>query len=180
MVVRSARNKPQASLDQALAQCRRVSDHVIDVLGERRLQGLAKRNRLTCDHVHEGAALGTGEHRLVDCAGKLLVISEDEPAARAAKGLMAGRGHHVRVREGRWMGAGSDQAGDMGHIDHKARAHAVRDGRHALEIDGAGICRGASHDQARTMLLGQALKLVIVDGLRLKVKAVRNEVVQLA
>ena len=90
VVVRSTRNKPQASLDQALAQCRRVSDHVVDVLGERRLKSLAKRNRLACDHVHEGAALGAGEHRLVDCAGKLLVISENEPAARTAKGLMAG------------------------------------------------------------------------------------------
>lgn len=75
------------------------------------------------------------------------------------------------------MGARSDQAGDMGHIDHKARAHTVRDCRHALEIDGARICRGASHDQARTMLFGQAPQLVVVDGLRLKVEAIRNEVV---
>ena len=51
---------------------------------------------------------------------------------------------------------------------------------HALEIDEAWIGRGAADDDLRAALLGDALELVVVDGLGLGVHTVGDDVVQKA
>ena len=50
------------------------------------------------------------------------------------------------MRHGRRVGPRGHEAGDMGHVHHKARAHAVGDGDHALKVDDARVRRGACDD----------------------------------
>ncbi len=69
----------------------------------------------------------------------------------------------------------------MGHVHHKARAHAVGDGGHALKVDDARVRRGARDDQRGALRTGgEALDRLVVDDLGLKVKAVGHKAVQLA
>lgn len=44
----------------------------------------------------------------------------------------------------------------MGHVHHKARAHAVGDGGHALKVDDARVRRGARDDQRGALRTGGA------------------------
>ena len=180
VVIGPTGHESQAACRHPLAKCRSVLDHVVDIRLELGAQGLAKGHRLTRNHMHERTALRAGEHRLVNGAGKLVVVGEDKAAARAAQGLVARRGDDIGMRKGRRMRARRDQAGDMRHIYHEAGTHTMRDGCDALKIDSARVGGGASHDQRRVLGLGQSLELVIVDGLSLERQAVGNEVIQFA
>ena len=87
--------------------------------------------------MHQRAALQAGEHRRVDLLGELLVVGEDHAAARAAQGLVRGRGDDMGVRERRGMRAARDQPGEMRHVDHEIGADLVGDRAEALEIPDA-------------------------------------------
>ena len=180
MVVGAAGNQAQAAFHHALAHGSAVVYHVLDVGLELGLQRLTEGNGLGGDDVHERAALGTREHGAVDLLGNSLVVGEDEAAARAAKGLVAGGGYHVRIRHRAGMQARCDQARDMGHVDHQVCAHLVGDLAHALEIDDAGIGGSAAHDELRLHLEGNTLHLVVVDELGFGVNAIGHDVVVLA
>ncbi len=180
MVVGAAGNQAKAALNHALAHCGAVGDDVLDVGLELGLQRLAEGNGLGGDDVHERAALGAREHRAVDLLGKGLVVGEDEAAARAAKGLVAGGGYHVGIGHRAGVQAHGNQAGDVRHVDHQVGAHLVGDLAHALEVDDAGVCGSAAHDELRLHLEGNALHLVVVDKLGFGVYAVGHDVVVLA
>ena len=179
MVVGAARHQTQAAIDKTVGHRCAVLHHGVDVRLEFGLKSLAQCNGLACNHVHERAALAAREHRGVDFLRESLVIGENEAAARAAQGLMRGSGHDVGIRHGRRMRARSDEAGDVGHVDHQKRAVVVRDARHALKIDHARIGARAAHDKLGMELLRHALDGVVVDTLILA-QAIRMEVVQLA
>ena len=180
MVVRSARHQTQAAIGHALTHCSGVLHHMVDVFLESRLQGLAEGNGLASDNMHERAALATREHGRIDLLEQVLIVREDEAAARTTKGLMAGGRDDVRIRNRGRMRARGNQAGDMGHVDHKVCADFMRDLRHTLEVDDARIGRGAADDKLRLMLFRQLLHLVVIDGLGFGINAIRNDVVQLA
>ena len=177
MVVGAAGHEAQAAVHHALAEARGILHHMADVLFVRRLRGLAERHGLAGDDVHERAALGAGEHGLVHALGDVLVVCEDEAAARAAQGLVAGGGDDVGVRHGARVRARGHEAGDVGHVHHEVRAHLACDGAHALEVDDARVRARTAHDELRAHLLGEALHLVVVDGLGLGVHAVAGEIV---
>ena len=107
----------------------------------------------------------------------LLVVREDEAAARAAQGLVARRRHDVGVRHGARVRARGHKAGDVRHVHHEVRVHFSGDGGHALEVDDARVRARAAHDELGAHLLGDALHLVVVDGLRLGIHAVAGEIV---
>jgi hypothetical protein len=129
--------------------------------GQRLLEG----HRLGGDHVHQRAALHAGEDRRVD---RLLVLGlhQDQAAARAAQGLVRGRGHHIGMRHRVRIEAGRHQAGEVRHVHHEDRADLLRDLGEALEVDHSAIGRGAGDDHLRLVLAGQALHLGVVDDLR--------------
>ncbi|EEF93686.1 hypothetical protein CATMIT_01682, partial [Catenibacterium mitsuokai DSM 15897] len=103
----------------------------------------------------------------------------DDAAARAAQGLVGGRGDHVRVRHRARVDAGGDQAGDVGHIDEQIRADLVGDGAEARPIHHLRVSAEAGHDHLRLVLQGQALDFVVIDQ-ALVVDAVLHGVEQLA
>ena len=177
MVVGAAGHEAQTAVHHALPQRARVLHHVVDVLLVGGLHDLSERHGLAGDDVHERAALRAGEHGLVDALGDVLVIGQDEAAARAAQGLVAGGRHHVGMRNGAGMRACGHEAGDVGHVHHEVRIHLARDGGHALEVDDARIRARAAHDELGAHFLGDTLHLVVVDGLGLGVHAVAGEVV---
>ena len=178
MVVGAARHQAQPAIDKARAQGRGVLYHMPDIGLERRLQGLAEGDRLANDDMHERTSLRARENRLVNRTGELVVIREDEAAARPTQGLMARRGHHIREGHRRRMGACGDEARDVRHVDHEARAHAVRNGSHALEVDCARVGRRAAHDELRALGMGKTFKRVVIDGLGLGIEPIGEETVQ--
>ena len=83
------------------------------------LQRFLERDRLGRDHVHQRAALDAGEDDRLQLLLDLFagVLRHDDAAARAAQGLVGGRGDDVRVRQRARIHAGGDQAGDVRHVD---------------------------------------------------------------
>ena len=88
----------------------------LEVVGQR----LAEGHRLGGDHVLERAALGAGEHRLVDRLG-VLGGAEDEPGARAAQRLVRGAGDDLRVRHRRRIDPAGHQPGEVRHVHQEER-----------------------------------------------------------
>ena len=140
-----------------------VFDDVLRVKLEVGPQRLAERHRLGGDDMHQRAALQAREDRRIDLLRQLLVVGEDEAAARAAQRLMRGRGHDMGMRERAGMHAARDEAGEMRHVDHEIGADLVGDLAEAREIDDARIGRAAGDDQLRPMLFGELRHLVHVD-----------------
>ena len=58
---------------------------------------------------------------------ELLVVGEDQAAARAAQRLVRGRGDDMGVRERARMRAAGHEAGEMRHVDHQVGADLVGD-----------------------------------------------------
>ena len=61
------------------------------------------------------------------------------------------------------MGAAGNQAGNVGHINHKNSADFVSDVREQLEVDGTGISRSTGNDQLGLILLSHVPDLVVVN-----------------
>ncbi len=78
------------------AQGLRVLDHPLLVGLPLGLHGLGEGHRLGRDDVHQRAALDAREVHLVDGLGPL-GAAQDDPAARAAQGLVGGGGDEVAV-----------------------------------------------------------------------------------
>jgi hypothetical protein len=61
------------------------------------------------------------------------------------------------------VGAGRDQTGDMGHVDHQKGADLSAMARKALPVDQPRIGRKAGDDHLRPMGSRQRLDLIVVD-----------------
>jgi hypothetical protein len=127
------------------------------------LQRFAEGHRLGGDHVHQGAALQPGKDRRVDLLGELLLVGEDETAARPTQCLMRGRGDHMGMRERAWMHAAGNQAGKMRHVDHEIGSDLIGDLTAAAKFDDARIGGAAGDDHFRSMFLRKRAHLLIVD-----------------
>ena len=179
VVVGAAGDEAEAALDHRLGQRRGVVDDLLDVGLELGLQRLAEGDGLGGDDVLERAALDAGEDRLVERLGVLL-LAQDDAAARTAQRLVRGGGDEVGVRHRRGVRAGGDEAGDVGHVDHEHAPTSLAISREALEVDDARVGAGAGDDHLGPVLLGEALDLVVVDRLGLGVQAVGHDLEQLA
>ena len=111
---------------------------------------------------------------------RVLLLAEDQAAARAAKRFVRGGGNEVGVRHGARMHARGDEAGDVRHVDEEQRADGARDFAHTREIDDARIGARADDDHFRFVLVGEAVEFVVVDGFGFLRYAVRDELVRLA
>ena len=176
MVVRAAGNQIEALILEGCRQCLCVVNDALLVSLELRLECLAEADSLRRDDVLERTALGAREDRLVELLGKLLVVGEDNAAARTAQGLVGGGGHDVRIRNRALMQTGGDQTCDMRHIDEQVCADLVCDLSELFKINGTRISGGAGDDHLRLLLLRQVADCVIVD-VAVVVYAVGNNVV---
>ena len=100
------------------------------------------------------------------------------PPRGAAERLVRGRRDDVGVRERRRVDAGSDEAGDVRHVDEEEGADRMGDVGHPLEVPEPRIGRGATDDELRAHLAGLRLHRVVVDPLGVLTHAVRVDLVQ--
>jgi hypothetical protein len=148
-----------SSVASAFAFC----DDLLLVGLELGLEGLAERDRLREDDVHERPALRPGEERAVGLLEDLLVVGEDQPAPRAAQALVRRRRHDMAVGEGAGVLARRDEPRDVRDVRHQHRAALVGDGAELREVDHAAVRRVPAEQQLGLVLHAELLDRVVVD-----------------
>ncbi len=86
----------------------------------------------------------------------------------------------MRVRHRRRMHLARHQPGEVGHVDNQVRAHLVRDGAHAREVELARVGAAAAHDHLRLLAQGGRFQLVVIHGLSVAAHLVADHAVELA
>ncbi len=162
MVVGAAGHERVAALGQRGGQRLRVAHDLRGVVAEFRPRRLAQRHRDRGGRVVVRAALQAGEDGAVGRLG-VFGVRHDHRAARAAQGLVRGRGDHRGVTDGRRVRAAGDQAGDVRDVRHQHRVHLAGDLREGREVDRARDRGAAAEDQLRPLRAGQIPHLVHVD-----------------
>ena len=180
MIVRAAGDDVIAARLDGLGEHLGIVHDGLGVDLERRLQRLMERHGLRRNNVHERATLEAGKHRGVDLLGDILVVGEDDAAARTAERLVRRRRHDMSVRHRRGVHATCHEACDMGHIHHQVRADAVGNGAEARPVPEARVGGAAGQDQLGLVGLGNALDLVEVDELIFLAHAIGHDLEPLA
>src|SRR5260370_14834409 len=78
------------------------------------------------------------------------------------------------------MHPASDEAGEVGHIDHEIGADFVRDGAHAREVEQAWISAAATYDDLWLLALRGGFELVVVNGFGVFANLVANDAIEFA
>ena len=179
MGVRAPADHGKPVLDQPLRKRLRVGDDLALVDLEIGLKSFFERDGLGRNDVHQGPTLQPREDGLVH-RFRMLLLTQDHPAPRAAERLM-GRGRDdVGVGDRAGMEPRGHEPRDVRHIDHEIGACLPSDVAKRLEIDNSGIGAGAGHDHLRSGLQRLLTKKVVVDaGIRLP-HSVRHYLVELA
>ena len=175
MVVGAAGDDVEAAALQRRRKRPRILDDALRIDLEVGPQRLAERDRLRGDDMHQRPALQAGEDRRVDLLRDLLVVGEDQAAARTAQRLVRGRRDDMRMRDRRRMHAAGDEPGEMRHVDHQIGADRIGDLAEALEIPDARIGRAAGDDELRLVGVRDPLDLVVVEQLVLAPHAVGHD-----
>ncbi|EAU64874.1 conserved hypothetical protein [Stigmatella aurantiaca DW4/3-1] len=179
VVVRPAGAQAQPCPQERLRQRLGIGDDLPLVHLEFRGEGLLERHGLGGDDVHQRPALDAGEDLAVERLGELLT-AQDEPAPRPPERLVRGGGDELRQGHGRRVNPRGHQAGDVRHVHHHRRAHAVGDLAELAEIERARVGARAHDDDLGLVLLGQARHLGEVDGLRVPGEPIVDHLVELA
>lgn len=180
VIVRAAGAELVAMLNEPCSEGLGVLDDLGLVLGKARLEGFAKADGLGGDDVHQWPALNPGEDLGIEFLDVVLVVREDDAAARTAQALVRGGGNEVRVLHRAGVNAASDEAGNVCHVDEEVGANAPGDLAHTCKVDGAWIGGGASGDHLWLTLLGEFLQAIIVDGAVRFGDAVVDDIVEVA
>src|ERR1700722_20582858 len=78
------------------------------------------------------------------------------------------------------MHSASNEAGEVGHVDHKVSSDLVGDGAHARKVELARIRAAATDDHLRFLALGDGFQLVVVNGFGVFAYLVANDAVEFA
>src|SRR5260370_23681506 len=78
------------------------------------------------------------------------------------------------------MNAASDEAGEVGHIDHQVCSDFVGDGAHAREVELAWIGAPASYDDLWLLALRGGFEFVVVNGFGVFANLVADDAVEFA
>ena len=135
------------------------------------LEVFAERDGLGGDDVHERAALAAGEDAAVDRLGQLFVVGQDQPAARAAEGLVRRRGDDVGVRERRRMHARRRPGRRCARCPPSAAPDFIGDLAELGEVDGARIGAVAAEDHLGLQFLRLGADGIEIDRLGLRDRA---------
>ena len=181
MVFGAARYDRVTALVEHLGHRLGVFDDLRLVDLEFRLEGFLERDRFCRDHVHERAALRTRKYERVESFRQLIVLTrQDQATTWAPQGLVCCSRADVCVRNRARVQAGSDQARDVRHVDEQVGTDGVRDLAKTGPIRNLRIRREPCDDHLRLVLCCQRLDLVVIDQAGFVVKAIRNDVEQLA
>ena len=137
-----------------------VLDDLLLVLLESGVVGLLERDGQSGDGVVVGTTLVTGEDGEVDGSFKIVqdllaglgvgaahtLAEEDHGTTGSTERLVGGGGDDVGVLEGRGDDAGSNQTGDVSHVDNQVGANVVGDLAHASVVDQAAVGGGTSNE----------------------------------
>ena len=129
--------------------------------------------------MHEGPALGAGEHGFVD-GSAVLLFGQNEAGAGPTKSFVRGGSYDVGVFAGIGMQAGGDQSGEVSHVDHQQRAHRIGDLAEHLEVALAAVSAAAGNDHFRLVLVGETGHVLEIDAFVFLAHLVGDDVVSLA
>ncbi len=162
MVVGTAGDQVEATLDQGLGQGAGVGDDGLGVLAERRGRRLPQRDGDRRGGVVVRATLQTGKDRLVQRRG-MLRVRHQHRATRAAQRLVRGGGDHRGVPDRGGMRTPGDEPGDVRDVGDEHGADLPRDLGETREVDRARDRRAAAEDDLRTLGQREVTHLVQVD-----------------
>lgn len=154
---------------------------LLELGGVNLLQG----NSQGSDGVVVGATLVTGEDGEVDGVLKVVhdvlaslvgaadtTTEEDHGTTGTTQGLVGGGGDDIGVLEGRGDDTGSNQTGDVGHINDEVGTDLVGDLAHALVVDQTAVGGGTGNQALGAVHLGVLLQGVVVNDTGLQVDTV--------
>ena len=175
MVVGTARDQFHSSASQAVSEGVGIADDLGLIFFEGGLECFAKADCLTGDDMHQRAALGAGEDRLVDCLGEAFT-AEDHTASGTAEGLVCSGGDDVRIGNRVGMQSGCDQTGDMRHIHHQVSTAGVSNFSEFGKVNRPRISGSTGDNQFGFMLHCQLHQFGVVDTAGLPVDAIGDDV----
>src|SRR5712691_2513454 len=152
----------QPAGSERLRHLARIGDHLLLIGLELGFQRLLERHRLGGDDVHQRAALQAGEDGGID---RLFMfgLHQDEPAARAAQGLVRRAGDEVGDAHRARIFTGGDKPGVMRHVHHEVGADLLRHAADALEVYAQRIGGCAGENQLGLVLARNALERGVID-----------------
>ena len=113
--------------------------------------------------MHKRTTLKAGEHGRIDLLTKRLVIREDDTATPGPKGLVRGRGHHMRVWHRVRVNTCRNKTRDMGHVDHQIGTDLIRNFAELGKIESPRIGRSAGQNDLWLTRLGLRAERVEID-----------------
>ena len=163
MVVRAARHKVEALLLECVREHAGIGDNILLICLELRLERLAEADRLCGDDMLERAALCAGEDGLVKFLRQFLIARQDNAAARTAQRLVRRGGDDIRVGDRALVQTGSNQTGNVRHVNEQVRASLVCDLGKFCKVDGARIRGRTGDDHLRLFPFCQLAERIIIN-----------------
>lgn len=97
---------------------------------------------------------------------------ENHGATRTTQRLVCSGGNDIRIFERCGDDFSSDEARDMGHVDHEISANLVSDLTHALVVDETAVCGGTSDENLGSVHESILFEAVIINQVGIEVEAV--------
>src|SRR6266567_739440 len=138
MIIGAAGDDAVTMFGQAGGKCFGVHYNLPLIIAELRLERFMKANGFRRDHMHERAALHSGENGRVDLFGEFL-FAHDDAATRSAQTLVRGGRDKLCVRDRTWMLTTCYKTCDMRHVDEQNCANRIRDLTQSRKIDNTRI-----------------------------------------
>ena len=164
MVVRAAGYDVDPTVHKSCTEGIRILPDLLHIGLERGLKGLLKADSLGCDHVLQGAALGPGEHSLVEVVFlRGLFHGKDQAASGAAQSLVGRGRHNIGIGEGTRMKTGRHKACDVRNISHQDSAAGIGSFAEFFEINSPSVGGGTGDDHFGFCLGSELYESVIVN-----------------
>lgn len=110
--------------------------------------------------------------RLVSTSNSL--AEEDHGSSRTTKRLVGGSSDNISVLEWRWNNTGSNETGDVRHVDNEVSTDGVGNLSHSSIVDETAVGRGAGNKTLWPIELSIGLEEVIVNDASLEIDLVRE------
>ena len=179
MVVSATRDDIEVALDHTRRKRLRVCNNLLAVALELGGKSLLEGNSLGRNDVHERAALPAREDRTVDLL-LVLLVTEDQTAARPAQRLVRSSRKDVRLARRTRMHPGCHQPGDVSDIGEQNCVDLVGNRAECIEVDDARVGCRSTLNQLGSMLQREFAQLVVVDTTTVFAHPVGDDVVELA
>ena len=180
MVIGAARNQLDAARGQFSLQSFAVFNDFTRIITEFRLQCLAKADGLAGNDVFQRAALCAREDGRIDALDDVLVVGQNQAAARAAQRFVGRRGDNIGIRNRALVLPACDKTCNVRHIDHQHSAVAMSNFGQLFKIDSTGIGGGTGHKHLGAHLGNLLGKAGVVNAAIFGRDAIGNEIIVFA